>query len=302
MNDAERIRLHFIYCALILVMSIIAIATDRWTAQKDFTAYLSNAATMTSLLLGLVAIFYSFISNDGLSKSLGSIETVSSEVRDARKEIGYYVDLTKEVTSANSENTLLLKQASEGVKESLSSLDITLNAISKQNLELNSMMQGLPTRFEQMETKLQNVAKAIEDKPIQDESTSTVEEIPVSRINIFLKRPSLSYNLVTYAVVLCFCNKKLLDINKLTEAISLNAPNTINGFVLAMHSIRLLSREVVSQNNKVYKITFVNSDLVNLTKKYIDEYLNTYFADGQIEKGEWIQKINNVEALFLGEK
>jgi len=64
----EKIKIHFFYCILILVIAIIAIATDRWTAQKDFTAYLSNAATMTSLLLGLVAIFYSFISNDGLSK------------------------------------------------------------------------------------------------------------------------------------------------------------------------------------------------------------------------------------------
>ena len=121
-NDAERIALHFKYCALILVMIIVAVATDRWTAQKDFTAYLSNAATMTSLVLGLVAIFYSFISNDSLSKSLGSITTVATEVRDAKAEISRYVDLSKQATGASADNAALLKDASESVGTSLSSL------------------------------------------------------------------------------------------------------------------------------------------------------------------------------------
>ncbi|MDZ4057086.1 MAG: hypothetical protein U1D69_08985, partial [Polynucleobacter sp.] len=62
-TEVDRISLHFKYCVLILGMIIIAVATDRWTARQDFTTLLSNAATMTSLVLALVAIFYSFISN-----------------------------------------------------------------------------------------------------------------------------------------------------------------------------------------------------------------------------------------------
>ena len=59
-QSCEKLSLHFKYCGFIAVMVVVAIATERWSTSKDFTTYLSNAATMTSLLLGVVAIFYSF--------------------------------------------------------------------------------------------------------------------------------------------------------------------------------------------------------------------------------------------------
>ena len=40
---------------------------------------------MTSLVLALVAIFYSFIANDGLSKSLGNISAVANEVKESKE-------------------------------------------------------------------------------------------------------------------------------------------------------------------------------------------------------------------------
>lgn len=76
-------------------MVIIAIATEKWSSKGEFTTYLSNAATMTSLFLGVVAIFYSFVSNDSMSRSLGSITTITSEVGAVRDEINNFVGITK---------------------------------------------------------------------------------------------------------------------------------------------------------------------------------------------------------------
>lgn len=260
-NDAERIALHFKYCALILVMIIVAVATDRWTAQKDFTAYLSNAATMTSLVLGLVAIFYSFISNDSLSKSLGSITTVATEVRDAKAEISRYVDLSKQATGASADNAALLKDASESVGTSLSSLQGTLHAISEQNQTLQSLVAKLPARMDQLESKVVDVAKSIGEKPAQPQSAASSTDISPRVVERFLARPSLSYNLVTYAFVLAARKKMPVSIEALCKAISLEQPSTMNGFMMAMSASQLLSRKTVEGQVKTYEVTSIHPDL-----------------------------------------
>ena len=111
-KDYERLVLHFRYCGLIAVMIFIFVVTDRWTDKGDFTSYLSNAATMTSLILGVVAIFYSFIANDGMSRSLGSVNTVADEVRQVRGDIKEFAQQTKRSTETATENNNLVEAAS----------------------------------------------------------------------------------------------------------------------------------------------------------------------------------------------
>jgi hypothetical protein len=298
MSDVDRISLHFKYCALILVMIIITVATDRWTAQKDFTTYLSNAATMTSLVLGLVAIFYSYISNDGLSKSLGSIATVSADVRDSKTEIGRYVDLTKEAVTTSAANASLLKGTSEDVHAALSTLNGTLRAISDENHTLQALVASLPTRIDQLESKVGDVAKALGEKPPQPQSAASSTEISPRVVERFLARPALTYNLVTYAFVLAARTKKQLSMDALAKAVELNQASTMNGFLYAMHAVQLLSREFVEDQNRVYYVTAIHPDLDATAKKYIDDYIERNYSDKPAEKANWLRRLSNVEAVF----
>lgn len=298
MNEAERISLHFKYCALILVMMLIAVATDRWTAQKDFTTYLSNAATMTSLVLGLVAIFYSYISNDGLSKSLGSIATVSADVRDSKTEIARYVDLTKDAVSATQTNASLLTEASNDVHGALSTLDTTLKAISEQNEKLQTLVSHLPTRMDQLETKMGDVAKALGEKPSQPRSAATAADISTRVVDRFLARPSLSYNLVTYAFVLAARTKKPISMESLAKAVELNQPSTMNGFLLAMNAMQLLSRSSAEGQDRTYNVIAIHPDLDAKTKPYIDQYIEKNYVNKPAEKADWLRRLSNIEELF----
>lgn len=297
-NDAERIALHFKYCVFILVMVVIAVATDRWTAQKDFTTYLSNAATMTSLVLGLVAIFYSFISNDSLSKSLGSITTVSSEVKDTKVEISRYLDLTKQATAAGVDNAALLKTASEDVGVSLSALESTLQAISDQNNTMQTLVANLPARFDQLESKVVDVAMSFGEKPSRPESAASSTDISSRVIDRFLARPSLSYNLVTYAFVLSEKTKRPVSINAICEAIGLNQPSTMAGFLMAMSAAQLLSRKVVDDQVKTYLVTSIHPHLQSETKKYIVDFVERTYAEKPSEKDAWLTKLAKIEAMF----
>ena len=298
-NETEKLALHFKYCAFILIMVIIAIATDRWTAQKDFTTYLSNAATMTSLVLGLVAIFYSFISNDSLSKSLGSITTVSADVTAARDQVGQYLQLTKTATDASAANASLLHGASNDITTTLVSLEHTLKSIGDQNQTLQGLVASLPTRIDQLETKFGDVAKALGEKPQQPLAATSQTDISARAVERFLARATLSQNLLTYACVLAGKEKKELSIAAVCTAIALNQPSTLNGFMAGMHAMLLISRKLVVGQDKVYFVTTIHPEIDCQTREYFVNYLEENYKEQPIEKGEWLIKMKNIEALFI---
>ena len=257
-----------------------------------------NAATMTSLLLGLVAIFYSFISNDGLSKSLGSITTVADEVGETRHQIEKYLAQTKEATDLSSENATLLKLASSDVASALTSLSATLSEITEQNLSLQDLVSALPTRFDQLESKFVGVANSIGEKPVlpSEKFAPSGQEISPEAVAHFLKRTSLLYNLLSYACVLSQQTKKPLKIEDVNSALSLNMPAAMTGFLICMDATRLVSRKLVKDQARVYNIEAVHPDLARTAKSYYTNYVETNYEDDQ--KEQWMAKLKKIEQLF----
>lgn len=296
--NAEVLSLHFKYCALIAVMIIIAIATERWSSSKEFTTYLSNAATMTSLLLGVVAIFYSFVSNDSMSRSLGSISTITTEIRDVRNEIGGFVDLTKQATVTSSNNTELMRDASATLTTSMASLNETLVLLSTQNETLKGLVSSLPTQIDQLDTKVDEVAKAIGEKPQQNQLAVTPTDISVRAIERFLARSSLSHNLLAHACVVAASKRKPLSIADFGTAVNWNAPNQQQGFLSCMHSIQLCSRKLVEDQTKTFMIVNVHPSLQAESRTYYLSYVNENYSNGSDEHQDWLGKLAKVEALF----
>lgn len=300
MSERNNLALHFKYFAFIAFMVIIALATDRWSEKQNFTAYLSNAATMTSLLLGVVAIFYSFISNDSMSRSLGSITTVSSDVREAKQQIEHFVEMTKTATDESTKNTTLVSDASRNLSSSLADLDDTLHAIADQNDALKDLVASLPIRMEQLENKVGDVAKAIGEKPQQPQVETEPSNIPNQAVEKFLARAALNENLLSYACVLAAAENKFLALPEFTDAIGFDAPNAFKGFINCMNAIQLCSRRVVRGQNK-YRISNVHPQLIERAKPYFISYLDENYTDNPDEKEAWMLKLRNVEALFQTE-
>ena len=297
--DAEKLALHFKYCALIAVMLIIAIATERWSTSKDFTTYLSNAATMTSLFLGVVAIFYSFVSNDSMSRSLGSITTITAEVRDVRNEIEEFVTLTQRATDVSANNTVLVRDASATLTTSLGSLHETINALSVQNETLKGLVSSLPTRIDQLETKFEDVAKAIGEKPQHSQSPVSSADLSNRAINRFLARATLNQNLLAHACVLAASEKKPLSITEFTEAIEWDAPNQLQGFLSCMHAMQLCSRKSIEGQEKTYTLSAVHPELQAISRTYYMSYVTETYANADDDREKWLAKLIKVEALFL---
>jgi hypothetical protein len=295
--NKETLALHFKYCAVIAVMCFVFLATERWSDSKDFTTFLSNAATMTSLLLGVVAIFYSFISNDGMSRSLGSISTVTNEVREVRADIQMFVEQTKASTETATANNALVKGASVELSATMSSLTETLEAISLQNDTLKDLVTSLPNRIDQLENKFGDVAKAIGEKSQQLQVPISTSDIPTKAVERFLARATFQHNLLIIACVLSAKSGKQLDLAALCKSIEWNAPNNFQGFIACMHSVQLCHRTLVPEKDKLYTISSIHPELQELARSSYIYYVDTNFAAKPDDKAKWMGKLAAVEAL-----
>lgn len=295
----EILALHFKYCGLIAVMLLVAIATERWSSSKDFTTYLSNAATMTSLLLGVVAIFYSFISNDGMSRSLGSINTVSNEIQGIRTEIQRFADQTKDGVKSAEANNELVRDASVQFSGTMTSLSKTIHQLSEQNEVLRNLVASLPTRMDQLETRFSDVAMAINEKPKTGlDSSASASALSKEAVESFLRRATHSQNLLSIACALAAKTDRPLDIPAFCKVIELNYPVTLTGFLSCMHAIQLCQRRVVEGSDKVFTVVSVHPELAHRALEYFVEYVDRNFSNKPEDRAKWIGKVAAVEAMF----
>lgn len=297
-TENETLWLHFKYCMFIAAVAIILIACEKWSSSKDFTTYLSNAATMTSLFLGIIAILYSFISNDSLSKGLGSISTVADQVKEVRLEISKFVDLTKSANETAATSSEHVQKASSSISSSLGTLDSTLRELSIQNETLRGLLGNLPTRFDQLEAKVGDVTKAIGEKPQQAQPPISTAEISTVAVSRFLARATLHQNLLAHACVLAAQSQKPLPIAAFCKAVELDAPLGLNGFLNCMNAIQLCWRKAIEGQDKVYTVSSVHPDLAGQSRSYYENYIGETYADRPDEKEKWLNRLHALEALF----
>jgi len=296
-HENEKLRIHFAYWIFILVGLLIIVATDRWSAQPKFTEYLSNAATMTSLVLGLVAIFYSFIANDGLSKSLGNITTVSDEVKQSKEQISKYLGLTQATTSAAKENADAIHALSSDVGSTLQNLSDVLAAIRTETATLNCNVSVLPERLNQLETNVIDATKTLGEKPNSPSVTDANPTISPQAAERFLFVTSLSVNLLTYACVLAKKKNKELSLKLLCEALDSKIESYLAGFLACMDAMQLVQRVFVEGKDRTYSIVDLHASFDN-TKEYVVGYIDRAYKDKPEAKTLWLGRLHAVEALF----
>lgn len=300
MDTLEKLRIHFVYCALILTLVIIAIATDRWTLQPKFTEFLSNAATMTSLVLGLVAIFYSFVANDGLSKSLGGIGAVSEEVRATREQITQQVAQSGQTTKSTERSAGLIEKASSDISANLTTLSATLAAIKDHTEALHGSLGGLPTRIDQLETKLLDATKSLGTKAVAAPAPLIRSQgADAALVKRFLEISALASNLLTYACVLAERKKKDLDLAEFCTAIDSKLDSWLSGFLSCMAALQLVVTSEKAGQFRHYEVSGVHPILVETTREYFVSYIQRIYKDKKPETYErWLAALNNVEKLF----
>lgn len=295
----RRTKLHFVYCMVIAAIFFIGEATSTWSKQKDFTVYLSNAATMTSLFLGLVAIFYSFISNNGLSQSLGSISTVASDVKESRSQIAHFIEVTKQAASEGQERARDIKLLSDDIRDNLEQVKLSIGTVARQHSELNSVLAQIPKGFDDLRD---TVGKAFAEKTsVVDDGSHFVSHLNRHAIERFIYNSSKYGMFAIYAITLAFKSKKLISPSIISNAIRVGDDSNSDYFLaymVSMNAFDIIDFVEKDSEDSMFAIDGMNSHLTSLSLDREKMFVFMGLSDG--EKERWIPIFDRIEEKFKG--
>jgi hypothetical protein len=294
--------IHYRYWILILLLIVIAIATDRWTGKEGFTDYLSNAATMTSLLLGLVAIIYSFVSNSTISSSLGSINTVSDEVDSVNKQIGEYIALARDIEKAGRDNVVNMAEISSGMKEKLGEFAELLTAMGDKNNEMHDLLSKLPGRLDDLDKRVGEISLGAKPKKAEGAAGTAVAHVENKIVDRLFDRSSAAEIFALYFCVKVWRGDKALDISELCRVLDVSSvEQMIHGFVRCLDSIGIVgihSEDKEKAADGLYTIDRMNGYLSDNVEKLLEKFLVDKYEEGDSMLKEWRDTIVEVDKHF----
>jgi hypothetical protein len=175
------LKIHFFYVVTILAGLIILLATQHWTTLTGFTEYLSVAATITSLVLGVLAIIYSFVSSNSTNNSLGSIESSASDIRTIGGEL-------RAIVSGGQDLQGKAERRNEELHSLIGDLRIAVETVSSKTKEIAGAVETLPTQFGELRDE---VRKRTQAEPNQQSREDLRSIWTTEKTSAFLSNSSL---------------------------------------------------------------------------------------------------------------
>ncbi len=285
------IKIHFWYVAGILIGLLILVMTDRWTDKANFTVFLSNAATLTSLVLGVVAIFYSIMANADLSKSLGNISRVSEEVVATRSAMGDFIRESQSLVASGKSNAEALQAASSTVGKDIGHLEEVLETLRTESQQLRESVVPIPTRIDELAAKISGVMPQPAPVYPAKEQPSVTSNIDKESL---LRRTSLVGIAALYGLALAHRRKQPFDCMAISEKVGFEA-SYLHGFAVALHSLGALHIKPVDGKPRSFEITKVAPAIVEFD---IDE-ARSFIEGKKIDSKElWLQHLDTMTATI----
>lgn len=295
---------NFGYITLILLSLLLAVIAHKWTPQPRFTEYLSNAATLASLLLALVAIVYSFISSESISKSLGQISLISRDVRASRDEVNAFIGTAKEINLQAEDGLNRLQHATHQIGGELANLNSTILSLDSHTKSLQETVIDIPTKLSQMEDKFGDLEKAFNTKYTQHEGQQTspakasiASSFSNDLVDTFLEKSSLYENLLLVAIVLAYNTRNSLSVEDFCSAAKASIRNKTEGFISCMNAVGLASISK-TDSPRVYHVDHVNEVLAGKAPEYFNDYLDYVKHIDPKQYSDFSDKFTSVRALF----
>ena len=144
---SKNIGIHFFYVALILSLTIVVLITKNWTKLSGFTEYLNVAATVSSLVLGILAIIYSFVSSGAMSSFLGSIERANKDMGQVTTALGDVVNKGQKIQEQAEARTVQLHSLA-------TNLSLSINELTKTTHNIKQSVDALPQRIDSIKERL----------------------------------------------------------------------------------------------------------------------------------------------------
>jgi hypothetical protein len=152
--------LFYIMIIAYLGITMAFVLSIKFTPEERFTEYLGNAATSISIVLALIAIFYSFISGESLSQSIGHINEASNSVSKSRDSISEFLREIRAITQTSEISADNLRKAHEESMHSQNKMKLAVVKFESKFDEWENVITQLPNRLDtlkEIEKRLQAV-------------------------------------------------------------------------------------------------------------------------------------------------
>ena len=152
--------LFYIMVIVYLGITMAFVLSIKFTPEERFTEYLGNAATSISIVLALIAIFYSFISGESLSQSIGHINEASNSVSKSRDSISEFLSEIRSITQTSEISADNLRKVYEESLQSQNKMKLSVEKFESKFDDWENVITQLPNRLEtlkEIEKRLQAI-------------------------------------------------------------------------------------------------------------------------------------------------
>ncbi len=194
---------HFYYVVSILLTTIILLITAKFGSDQNLVNYISFALTLTSLILALVSIIYSFYSNSSFSENISTLNNATTSMTQTSAKL---MDITALLNNKLDELPVLIK----GIE---GKIDVTYEYLEKSYTGGQS-----PTNTVELQTLFAN-----------------------NVVGYFMTNTSVSGLLLLYALTLSETFSKPFQLADICEKVDVFEIQYCYGFIIASSSFGLFN-------------------------------------------------------------
>lgn len=275
-NKYKNIIVHLSWIIGLLILVSIFIATFRLSDNASVIDFVGFASNLISLVLGLVAIFYSFVTSSQSSQSLGALTSASEQINEGAEKIS---DISTSVSSSL-----------DSLSKVSTSLDVKLEQLLGHSLEVSKKVSELDKSFRDQFISNQSKTASKSDSKI---------DVDEEAVKSFFASLSPSGTYVTYAAYMSFKAGKVLSLKKLKEAIYpaklIENRVDVNYYWAVLVTLEALSFIESDMDVKEDDVQIKVKEINNVFRKVLnnEEYIKSIDST---EK--WVSKLSAIKALF----
>lgn len=196
---------HFNYIVGILLAIIILQITVKFGADTNLVNYISFALTLTSLILALVSIIYSFYSNSSFSENISTLNSASNKMSEASSKL-------TEIT----------------------------NALNAKLDDIPTLIKNIESKIDTTHDYLKT-SYSTTQKPVSSEDQRV--NFATSLVEYFLANNSIHGLFLLYAMTISQSLEKPFNLKDICEQVDLFEEGYSYGFIIACASFGLFNKK-----------------------------------------------------------
>lgn len=267
---AGRYQLHIRYILLVclLICLFVTLIVPKHVTEEAFQNF-SFAATITSIVLAVVSIVYSFYSSGGIATSIGEMKQVEQELEEEIKDIP---DLKKHVSETVDE---LKNNILEAIHENRQASDSKTEELAKSVHDMHDELAGLASM----------VAK---------DSTNKSDDEQLGLFDYTIN--SFNGNLLLYAIKLAVEKDVSFNLQEVSKILGNNNLSYSRGYLVALYMCNK-NRFSYESDENFETITMVQFDKDYFqTQDMVEKILSS--AEDETRKDSYQNKMNEIDKYF----